>query len=197
VILAFLMLISFAVPVLAEEYGFIEIKADVPEGFNKTIIVTLTDDFDNYYNYRVFSDNNYVSNQRLPEGNYYVMGAIVEFDSKMEFPTSFSPYELTVKNVPLASLISIQVSDDSLFKPTEPTNTEEPEQPIIEDEPIIKENPVETPEPELTEPTEPEPVVKEIPKQEDTSILSSLLIFLVIIIILFIIGYYIKYKQEH
>ena len=140
--LILLSLIFCQVPVSAAPFeasgphGWVEIKANVPKDFQEDLSVTLQAEDGSSRTVFVLAENNYIGRMRLKAGTYDVMSAGVVNDTKMRFPTDWSPYLVEIKESGAAALITMTVTAPDTYQPVVSPNSasgshEEPEAPDV------------------------------------------------------------------
>lgn len=159
--LVLLILLSvFAVHAHATEAtGWVEVRANVPDGFSSNIIVGIQDT-ETYQDYaaRVIQANNYIARFQVPAGNYALVGAFLENGDYryntvlingpsefriqgnqtdaaivLEFETTFNEaYSETTEEPTQEPTMTEPVPDDTTVEPTEDKGAELPTEPPTE-----------------------------------------------------------------
>lgn len=146
IVLAFLLPVFVVPAAAAENEGWVEVRVDVPEGFNQNIIVTFeaigsdSPDYDGYYT-RVMEINGYTSHYRLPVGQYKVTQAFLEtgdYRYNTELVNGPSEFTITGNRDDAAILLEFNTVFNESLK--DGVKLPDPTEPVTEPETMPDEN---------------------------------------------------------
>ena len=142
-----IIIITFAFSVLpvsaaqtGKDSGWIEIRATVPDSFNRSIIVSVENtDTLATHDIELLAINNYVASKQLPAGNYTVSMAFVY--QNYTYHVVVDAPEFTVVSDGAAALLNVTVSEgEEVDLSADPSTEPDPSQePIPTDDPSVEE----------------------------------------------------------
>lgn len=115
IIIMFLISMLLFTNSFAENKGWIEMQCEVPKDFKYSAIhYSFADDKDNFYEGKLYKENNFVGRLKLPYGTYYLNDSFVVNDNKYDYIINWVPGEWEVKNQEKATLIKLAVIHEPL-----------------------------------------------------------------------------------